>query len=65
MSATAQTQLLAAIDAVESANRKFKAGEYAKAVSEAGAAVGLLKQFQGMCEREHGTNPRLSAAQPK
>jgi len=54
MTATAQTQLLAAIDAAQSAHKKLQSGEYAKAVSEAGAAVGLLRQFQDFCRLEHG-----------
>lgn len=54
MNATAQTQLLAAIDAAQSAHKKLQSGEYAKAVSEAGAAVGLLKQFIHFCELETG-----------
>lgn len=54
MTATPQTQLLAAIDAAQSAHKKYQEKEYAKAISEAGAAVGLLKQFIHFCQLEHG-----------
>ncbi len=58
MTQHAQTQLLAAIEAAESAKRKYTEGEYAKAISEAGAAVGLLRQFQDFCRLEHGTKAK-------